>query len=146
MSLKRSALFVVLLAVVCISQRVFAQKTTPANAAPVYVPMPADIQCYIVSGGDRFEAGTPRTPPGQNDDSVVLLAVQEVGCHIAGKGNSDNKKIPLASTQVTDRMLRTRDFGELKLGDDPDGVAWGNNIKIAIRRDKLQSFRDFLQK
>jgi hypothetical protein len=43
-------------------------------------------------------------------------------------------------------MLRTRDFGELKLGDDPDGVAWGNNIKIAIRRDKLQSFRDFLQK
>jgi hypothetical protein len=146
MSLKGSALIVVVLGVVCISQRVFAQKTTPANAAPVYVPMPADIQCYMASGGDRFEArGTP-APSGQNEDSVVLLAVQELGCHIADKGNSGDKKIPLASTQITDRMLRTKDFGELKLGDDPDGVAWGNNVKIAIRRDKLQSFRDFLQK
>ena len=146
MSLKRSTLFVVLLAVACIGRHVLAQKTTPANSAPVFVPMPADIQCYIVSGGDRFEARGMPTPSGQNDDSVVLLAVQELVCHIAGKGNSDNKKISLASTQVTDRMLRTRDFGELKLGDDPDGVAWGNSIRIAIRRDKLQSFRDFLQK
>ena len=146
MNPKRSALIVVVLGGVCISQQVFAQKTTPANAAPVYVPMPADIQCYIVSGGDRFEArGTP-APSGQNEDSVVLLAVQEVGCHIAGKSNSGDKKILLASNQITDRMLRTKDFGELKLGDDPDGVAWGNNVKIAIRRDKLQSFRDFLQK
>ena len=146
MSLKRSAIFVVLLAVVCISQQVSAQKTTSANAAPVFVPMPADIQCYIVSGGTRFETGNTRTPPGENDDSVVLLAVQEVACHIVGKSSSGEKKIPLASTEVTDGMLRTRDFGDLKLGDTPEGVASGSSVSIAIRRDKLQSFRDFLQK
>ncbi len=146
MSLKRGALFVVVLAVVCISPKVFAHKTTPANAAPVFVPIPADIHCYIVSGGERFEAGSTPTPSGANEDSVVLLRVQELGCHIAGKSNSGDKKIPLASTKVTDGVLETKDFGELKLGDTPDGVIPGNFVRIAIRCDKLQSFRDFLEK
>ena len=143
MSLKRSALFVVLLAVVCMSQQVVAQNAAAENRAPVFVPMPADVQCHIVSGGTRFDAGSPRTP-SVNDDSVVLLAVQKFSCHIAGKSNSGDKEIPLASTEVSDGLLRTRDFGELKLGDE--GVASGSNISIAIRRDKLQSFRDFLEK
>ena len=144
MSLKRSVLFVVLLAVVCMGQQVVAQNAASANRAPVFVPIPADVQCYIVSGGTRFAAGSPRTP-GENDDSVVLLAVQKLGCHIAGKSNSGDKDIHLASTAVSDGLLRTRDFGELKLGDE-GGVASGSNISIAIRRDKLQPFRDFLDK
>jgi len=147
MSPKRSALFVIVLALFGISQQTFAQKTTPTNAAPVFVTIPADIQCYIVSGATRFEAGnTPPPPIWGTDDSVVLLVVQELGCHIAGKSNSDDKKIALASTEVTDGMLRTKDFGELRLGDGPGGVASGNGIRIAIRSDKLQAFRNFLQK
>jgi len=145
MNLKRSAMFV-LTAVVCMSQQVSAQKTTPKNAAPEFVPMPADIQCYIVSGGTRFEAGNPPMASGASDDSVVLIAVQEVGCHIAGQSSSGEKKIPLASTEVTEGMLQTRDFGQLKLGDGPEGVASGSNIRMAIGRDKLQSLRDFLRK
>jgi hypothetical protein len=144
MSLKRSALFVVALAVVCMSQQVVAQNAASENRAPVFVPMPADVQCHILSGGTLFEAGSPRTP-SVNDDSVVLLAVQKFGCHVIGKSDSVDKEIPLASTDVSDGLLRTRDFGELKLGDD-EGVSSGNNIIIAIRPDKLQSFRDFLEK
>lgn len=144
MSLKQSVLFVVLLAVACMTQQVVAQNAGSANQAPVFVPMPADVQCFIVSGGTRFEAGRPRAP-SVNDDSVVLLAVQKFGCHIAGKSDSGDKEVPLASTRVSDGLLRTREFGELKLGDD-EGVSWGNNISIAIPRDKLQSFRDFLEK
>jgi len=145
MSPKKSALFVVVLTVFFVGQQAFAQKTTPADAAPVFVTMPADIQCYIVSGGTRFEAGnTP--PPRESGDSVVLLAVQELGCHIAGKNNSGDKKILLASTEVDDGILQTKDFGELRLGDAPDWVASSSGVRIAIRRDKLQSFRNFLEK
>ena len=147
MSPKRCALFVAVLAVICISQQALAQKITPVKAPPVFVTMPADIHCYIVSGGSRFEAGdTPPPPLWGTEDSIVLLVVQEIGCHIAGKSNATDKTIPLASTEVTDGLLRTKDFGELRLGDGPDGVASGNSIRIAIRRDKLQAFRAFLDK
>jgi hypothetical protein len=147
MSPKRSALFVVALAVVCISQQAFAQKTASTFTTPVFVVMPADIQCYIVSGDTRYEAGNiPPPPPWGTDNSVVLMVVQEVGCHIAGSSNSVDKKIPLASTDVNGGMLQTKGFGELRLGDGPDGVASGTGIRIALRSDKLQSFRTFLQK
>jgi hypothetical protein len=147
MSLNKCALFAVVLAVVCIGPQAFAQNTMTTYTARVFVTMPADIQCYIVSGDNRFEAGNaPPPPPWGTENSVVLLSIQEVGCRIAGASNSVDKKIPLASTEVTNGMLRTKDFGEFKLGDGPDGVASGSTIRIAIRSDKLQSFRAFLQK
>ncbi len=43
-------------------------------------------------------------------------------------------------------MLRTRDFGDLKLGNSLAGVPSGSSVCLAIRRDQLPSFSDLLQK
>jgi hypothetical protein len=136
MSLKLSAFLVVMLAIICLGQQSLAQKTTPVSTHPVFVPMPDDIQCWMEGVQSQFSFGAN----GETEGTVV--SVREVICQIAGQ-SPPGKEIPLASTEVTHGMLSTKDFGGWKLtrGKDPS-----SGIKIAIRRDKLQSFRAFLQK
>jgi hypothetical protein len=178
MNLKRSAFFVILLAVVCIGLQSCAKKTTPANAvpeakkttpanaapevknttsanaAPVFVPMPDDIKCKMFG----VNYSTVITADGSKASTTFSL-VKKVTCHKTAESNftkvsrnvyirhlvTQEKEIPLASTKVTDGMLPTIDFGELELTckteNQPD-----LGVRIAIRRDKLQSFRDYLQK
>jgi hypothetical protein len=140
MNLKRSGLLVILLAVICMGQHAFAQKTTPPNPSAVFVPMPDDIQCIL--------HGTNTVTATQTGLVWSVDSVDTVSCSITGD-SSVKKAIPLDSIKVTAGMLRTKDFGELKVGiivDTSQGVPRFGSYSIDVRRDKLQSFRDFLQK
>jgi hypothetical protein len=136
MSLKRSTLFFALLAVVCMSQQVFAQKTTPTSAAPVFVQMPDDIHCLLHNLNFVMSFG-------KNGVMVTNVnSVEQVTCQITGNSPGTEKEIPLASTKVVNGMLPTKSFGDLRLKTE----SISSGVTIAIRRDKLQSFRAFLQK
>jgi hypothetical protein len=147
MNLNRRAFFVILMAVVCIGQPAFAQQTTPANADQVFVPLPDDIDCIL---GNATTTATAVNDPMKG---LVLVhtvdVVETVTCHITGNSPTQAKEISLASSKVSiDWMLRTKDFGDFKLSvrvGTSNGATYFKNIDIAIRRDKLQSFRDFLQ-
>jgi len=137
MNLKRSVLFVILLAVVCIGQQVVAQKTIPVNAAPVFVPLPDDIHCFMHDLMSKYSFNT-------NHESVkTLVSVGKVTCQITGSNSEQEKEIPLATTEITHGMLPTKDFGALMLSTENRP---GAGVTTSIRRDKLQSFRAFLQK
>jgi hypothetical protein len=147
MNLKRSVLIVIVLAVICIGQQVIAQETTPVNADQVFVPLPDDIDCTL---GKVTITHTAVNDPVKG---LVLVnsvdIVEVVTCHITGNSSARVKDIPLASTKVTDGMLRTKDFGDLKLSVNmgtSNGVPYFKSISKAIRPDKLQSFRAFLEK
>ncbi len=138
MSVKMSALFGILLVGILIGQPAFAQKTTPANTAPVFIPMPKDIQCDVQ--GMSF-----RSVVGENGQMVNTDgSVDKVICWITSNSPEQKKEIPLASTAITGGMLPTKDFGKLKV--TPVNNINSAGLSIAIRRDKLQSFRAFLQK
>jgi hypothetical protein len=136
-NLKKSAFFVVLLAVVCIDQQVFAQKTIPANAAPVFVPLPDDIHCSLHNLMSDYSFGENRL------QGKTLVSVKKVTCQITGNSPGQEKEIPLASTEITLGMLPTKDFGALKLSTEN---RMDSGVTTSIRRDKLQSFRAFLEK
>ncbi len=135
-SLKRSALFFVPLAVVFISQQAFAQKTTPANAAPVYIQMPDDIHCFLHNLNFVMSFGKNGVL------ATNVNSVEQVTCQITGNSPGTEKEIPLTSTKVVNGMLPTKSFGNLKLKTE----SINTGVTIAVRRDKLQSFRAFLQK
>jgi len=138
MSVKMSALFGILLVGILIGQPAVAQKTTPANTAPVFISMPKDIQCDVQ--GMSF-----RSVVGENGQMVNTDgSVDTVICWITSNSPEQKKEIPLASTAITGGMLPTKDFGKLKV--TPANNINSAGLSIAIRRDKLQSFREFLQK
>jgi hypothetical protein len=138
MNVKISALSGVLLASMLSGQQALAQQATPAKAAPVFVPLPKDIQCTVQGMSFRSVVGDK----GQliNTDG----SVDGLTCWVAGKTPEQKNEIPLASTEITRGMLPTRDFGKLKI--TPTNNINSVGVSIAIRRDKLQSFRAFLQK
>lgn len=138
MTLKKSALFGVLLASTLISQQAYAQSTTPAKAAPVLVPMPKDIQCEL--SGMSF-----RSVVGANAQLTETSgSVDGVTCWITGKTPEQKKDVSLASNDITRGMLTTKDFGKWKVM--PQNSINSSGLSISVRRDKLPSLRAFLQK
>jgi hypothetical protein len=134
------ALLGVLLASIFVGQQVYAQKTTPATAtaAPLFVPMPKDIQCEL--SGMSF-----RSVVGANAQLTETSgSVDGVTCWITGKTPEQKKDVPLASTEITRGIISTKDFGKLRI--TPVNSIYSAAVSIAIRRDKLPSFRAFLQK
>jgi hypothetical protein len=137
MSLKLNAFLAVMLATICFGcsrHQNVAQNTTPESTPPVFVPMPDDIQC-------GFHDATREMHFDKSGDMVgAVVSVKKVTCQIAGQ---NSKEIPLASTDVTDGLLSTKDFSEWKLttGSGPSSA-----ISIAMRGEKLQSFKAYLQK
>jgi hypothetical protein len=80
---------------------------------------------------------------GKNGVMVTNVnSVEQVTCQITGNSPGTEKEIPLASTKVVNGMLPTKSFGDLRLKTE----SISSGVTIAIRRDKLQSFRAFLQK
>jgi hypothetical protein len=80
---------------------------------------------------------------GKNGVMVTNVnSVEQVTCQIAGNSPGTEKEIPLAATKVVNGMLPTKSFGNLKLKTE----SINTGVTIAVRRDKLQSLRDFLQK
>jgi hypothetical protein len=150
MNVKRSVLFVILLAVVSIGQQACTKKTTPANAvpeaknttpanaAPVFVPMPDDIQCSMRDFVTRYTVGK---------DSMGVTAtfssVKKVTCWITGNNHGRKKEIDLVSTEINNGMLSTKEFGQMKL--EAPNIGTNNVVTISIQQDKLQTFRAFLQ-
>jgi hypothetical protein len=136
MNLKASALFLVLLAVVCIGQQVAAQKAASANAAPAFVPMPDDIHCSFHNLNFVMSFG-------KNGTMVTNVnSVEQVTCQITGNSPGTEKEVPLTSTKVVNGMLPTKSFGDMKLKTE----SISSGVTVSIRHDKLQSFRAFLQK
>ena len=137
MSLKRSAIFVILLTVVFIGQQAFAQQTSPANPGSEFVPLPHDeFRCNV---------DTTITYANKNGELVATVtSVKKLACQVIGKNHGRKKQIDLVSTEVIGGVLSTKDFGQLKLEMYGSGANAG--VAIAIRSDQLQSLRDFLQK
>ncbi len=101
----------------------------PVSTTPVFVPLPADINC---TGHDLMSSGRGGT--GWAPQSIGGLT-----CWISGASTAQNKEVPLSSGEIANGMLATVSFGDLKV------TMQGMEINIAIRQDKLQSFRQFLQ-
>ena len=138
MTLKKSALFGVLLARALIGQQAYAQPTTPPKATPVLVPMPKDIQCELSGMSSRSVVGA------NAQLTETSGSVDGVTCWITGKTPEQKKEVSLASNGITRGMLTTKDFGKWKV--TPQNSMSSSGLSIAIRRDKLPSFRAFLQK
>ncbi len=111
---------------------------TSSAAVPVFVPMPQDIQCSVQGMSFMMAAGKNGELP--NIDG----SVRGVTCWLPGKTPEQKKDVPLVSTKITDGMLPTKDFGDLKL-TTPRNLN-SPAIGIAIQSDKLQLLREFLQK
>ncbi len=102
------------------------------------VPIPDDIRCS--HEGYHYVQGVGRNGETLNTNG----GVEGVSCWILGKRPGQKKEIPLASTEIAGGMLATKQFGNLQ-------ITFENNIQsdgfyMAIGRDKVESFRDYLQK
>jgi hypothetical protein len=137
MKLKITALRCVLLVVTVLSQDALAQ--TAQKAAPVFVPMPKDIQC----SARHLKVSIKLTVDGKSGSMVEVntpTSAEGITCAISGSSPGHKKEVPLASTKITRGMLPTKDFGDLKIT-----ITGNSGTRIAISSDKLQSFRDFLK-
>ena len=136
MNVKRSVIFVLLLALGCIGQQAFAQQGTPANQGSEFVPLPNDFRCSV---------DTTINYANRNGELVTTIAsAKKLTCQIIGKNHGRKKQIDLVSTEVTGGMLSTKDFGQMKL--EVYGSGTNTGVTIAIHRDELQSLREFLEK
>jgi hypothetical protein len=108
----------------------FAQK-----AAPGFVSMPSDISCSIK--GMSFMAMV-----GANGQLVQTDgSANGMTCALTGKSAKD---IALASHSIKDGRLPTKEFGNLQI--DPTNNLNSTSVYIAISKDKLKAFRDYLLK
>lgn len=116
-----------------------APKTAAGKSSavvPRFVPMPKDIQCELHGVSYMSVVGAN----GQMNNTSG--SVDGVTCWILGKSPEQKKDIPIVSSTITDGILKTKDFGNLKLSPT-------NNISsaatgMAIRSDKVQLLRTFL--
>jgi len=116
-----------------------AQKTAAGKssaAVPMFVPMPKDIQCELNGVSYRSVVGANRQ---LNNTSG---SVDGVTCWVSGKSPEQKKDIPLVSSTISDGMLQTKDFGNLKLS--PTNNINSTATGMAIRSDKVQPLRTFL--
>lgn len=121
-----------------IGQQANAQSTAPVKAAPVFVPMPKDIQCELSGMSFRSAVGANAQP------TETSGSVDGVACWITGKTPEQKKDVSLASNDITRGMLTTKDFGKWKV--TPLNSVNSSGLSIAIRHDNLPSLRAFLQK
>ncbi len=145
MNLNLNALLGVVLAGILLGQQAFAQtaqKAAPVKAAPMFVPLPQDIQCSL-------EGMSFRSTVGKNGELVNTDgSVEGVTCWLVksvvqvAPDPSQKKAIPLASTTITNGMLSTKDFGAFKLS--PTNNLYSTATGIAIRNDRVQPLRNFL--
>jgi hypothetical protein len=113
-------------------------RTAPKKAPSAFVPLPKDIQCAVQ--GMSF-----RSTVGNNGELVNTGgSVEGLTCKMVGTAPTQEKEVPLAATEISNGMLPTKDFGNFKL--TPVNDINSTVIGISIRRDKLPSFREFLQK
>jgi hypothetical protein len=139
MNVKRIVLFVILLAVICIGQQAVAQHTTPSNPGSEFVPLTGVVLCNLTDIRMAIS--------NQNGELVTTLSsVKKVTCQITGKNHGRKKEISLLSTEITNGMLSTREFGLMKLEAHGSGSNPAAAITISVRPEMLQSIRDFLQK
>jgi hypothetical protein len=115
------------------------QKTAAGKssaAVPMFVPMPKDIQCELHGVSYRSVVGAN----GQLNNTSG--SVDGVTCWVSGKSPEQKKDIPLVSSTISDGMLQTKDFGNLKLS--PTNNINSTATGMAIRSDRVQALRNFL--
>lgn len=137
--MKRSifASTVVLSTCLSLGRIAFAQKQSPS-----FIPLPKDIDCSLL--GTSFSAHAD-----ENGKMIVNGSVGKFVCWIIGKGKRDKKLVPLASNTVSHGMLPTKDFGSIiiEMSSVMDmSVSDSPALRLLIRREKVSSLRDFLQK
>src|ERR1022692_2517631 len=118
-----SALFGVLLASTVIGQQAYAQKTAPTSTAPVFVPMPKDIQCEL--SGMSFQPVVGANAQLSNRSG----SVDGVTCWVTGKTPEQKKDVSLASNDITRGMTTTKDFGKWKV--TPQNSIYSSGLSIA---------------
>ena len=101
-----------------------ASTAHPAQAGD-FVSLPQDINCFLASQRLGIEGGTK-----------VSGSVDSVTCAITG---GQNKDLPLASHEVSNGVIETSSFGELRVS--PAGPF---QFAIAIHPDKIEALREFL--
>jgi hypothetical protein len=126
-----------LLASVLASPQAIAEQTAHGNTVPVFVPLPKDVQC-------EADGISIRTAAGQNARSAKISgSVMGLTCWIIGKTPERRVQVPLGSTDIAEGLLATKDFGKLQI-TSAGGVS--GRINIAIRLDRSQSLRTFVQR
>jgi len=114
-----------------------AGQAAAPSAVPAFVPMPPEIQCRL--------DGVTRRPTDETSGRLVRIdgTMGSLRCWIGAKFIDLPVEIPLASSEIENGMLATRDFGKFKIVGviDENGKA-----KLAIHRERLSGFRSFLQK
>jgi len=107
------------------------------QVADVFVPVPEDVQCSVQGMYQLADIG----PKGEV--SKTRGSVKGITCWIVGSTPKHKRDVPLASTSITDGMLPTKDFGDFQI--TPTNNIYSSAVGIAVRRSKLQPFREFLQ-
>jgi hypothetical protein len=107
------------------------------TAASGFVELPADIDCSL--RGISYESRV-----GANGQMVSTAgSVQGVTCWMTNSPNN-KKEIALAATTIANGMLPTKEFGDLQI--TPINSLTSVGVFMAIGSDKLQAFKDYLQK
>jgi peptidyl-prolyl cis-trans isomerase C len=110
--------------------------------APGYVSLPDDIRCAVQ---ELQFSGTSKTTGRIEGSQLGDMNGSVAGVKCGKAGGSKVKDIPLAATALTGGMLPTKDFGNVQI-IMVMSLKNGSRIDVAIGKDKLQSFREYVQK
>ena len=119
-----------------ISAQQHATTPKPPAAAPIYVPLPEDIQCSFQELSFTKATGTAASPV-YPDGTLKALS-----CWLVGKPPEQRHEIPLASQRITHGVFLTTGFGSIRVTPASGQTSAGPNI--AIRRESLAAFRAYL--
>lgn len=137
---KATFLFGLLLSGVLLAQHASTQQPAPAKMpstpAPVFVPLPKDIQCSLQGLSFRSVVGAH----GQMENTNGT--VDSLNCWIAAKGEGQKTDIPLASNDITHEIIATKDFGKLRMA--PQNSVSSAGFSLSIRADRMKALRAFL--
>jgi hypothetical protein len=140
MKAKVTFLLSILLSGVLLAQHASTQQPAPAKMpstpAPVFVPLPKDIQCSLQGLSFRSVVGAH----GQMENTNGT--VDSLNCWIAAKGEGQKTDIPLASNDITHEIIATKDFGKLRMA--PQNSVSSAGFSLSIRADRMKALRAFL--
>ena len=116
----------------------------PPSAKPAtvnaYVPMPKDIGC-------DFKSIQTEGVVGNGEMHQLNGTVDGFFCWMADKGPESAKEVPLASRQIADGVLTTKNFGKFKIAEvgSADNRVDSFEDQVSILRDTLPALRAFLR-